>query len=50
MDHFNYKNTQLFCEEVFLGDIAEKYGTPIYKLEQFFKKNKKKNIISLWNS
>ena len=30
MNHFNYKNNQLFCEKVFLGDIAEKYGTPIY--------------------
>ena len=30
MDYFNYKNNQLFCEEVALSDLAEKYGTPAY--------------------
>ena len=30
MDYFDYKNNQLFCEEVALSDLAEKYGTPAY--------------------
>ena len=30
MDHFNYKNGELFAEGVALKDIAKKYGTPTY--------------------
>jgi diaminopimelate decarboxylase len=30
MNHFNYKDDNLFCEEVALADIAEKVGTPFY--------------------
>ena len=30
MDHFNYKDGELFAEEVALKDIAKKYGTPTY--------------------
>jgi diaminopimelate decarboxylase len=30
MDHFNYKNGQLFCENVTAEAIAEKFGTPAY--------------------
>ena len=30
MDYFNYKNNQLFCEEVALSDLAEKYGCLLY--------------------
>lgn len=30
MDFFNYKNGQLFAEDVTLTSIAEKYGTPCY--------------------
>jgi len=30
MDFFNYKNGQLFAEDVALTSIAEKYGTPCY--------------------
>ena len=30
MDFFNYKNGQLFAEDVTLASIAEKYGTPCY--------------------
>ncbi len=30
MDHFNYKNGQLFAEDVALQTIAETYGTPCY--------------------
>ena len=30
MDYFNYKNGQLFAEDVTLASIAEEYGTPCY--------------------
>jgi len=30
MDFFNYKNEQLFAENVAVEDIAEQYGTPCY--------------------
>ena len=30
MDYFNYKNGQLFAEDVALADIAKEYGTPSY--------------------
>ena len=30
MDHFHYKENELFAEEVALNDIAEKYGTPTF--------------------
>lgn len=30
MDHFEYKNNQLFAENLALQDIAEEYGTPCY--------------------
>ena len=30
MDYFEYKNGNLFCEDVLIEDIAEKYGTPSY--------------------
>ena len=30
MDHFNYKDKDLFCEDVDIRDIAEKVGTPFY--------------------
>ncbi len=30
MDFFNYKNGQLFAEDVALEDIAKQYGTPSY--------------------
>ncbi len=30
MDYFNYKNGQLFAEDVALEDIAKQYGTPCY--------------------
>ncbi|HGO5857338.1 TPA: diaminopimelate decarboxylase [Mannheimia haemolytica] len=30
MNHFEYKNNQLFAEEVAIADIIEKYGTPAY--------------------
>jgi diaminopimelate decarboxylase len=30
VDHFNYKNDTLFCEEVAISQLAETYGTPLY--------------------
>ena len=30
MDHFNYKNGALFCEDVSISELAETYGTPLY--------------------
>jgi diaminopimelate decarboxylase len=30
MDHFHYKEGELFAEEVALKDVAERYGTPIF--------------------
>lgn len=30
MDYFEYKNNQLFAEDVSLSEIAEQYGTPAY--------------------
>lgn len=41
----NYKNDKF----IFRGNSSGvKYGTPIYKLEQFFKKNKKKKILLVY--
>ncbi len=30
MDHFNYRSSALFAEEVAVSEIAEKYGTPCF--------------------
>jgi len=30
MDHFNYKNDELYAEEIPVTDIAQRYGTPLY--------------------
>ena len=30
MDHFNYKDGKLFCEDVAISELAETYGTPLY--------------------
>src|SRR4051812_41829536 len=30
MDHFSYRNRQLFCEEIPVRRLAEEYGTPLY--------------------
>jgi diaminopimelate decarboxylase len=30
MDYFDYKNDELFCEEVAIEQLALKYGTPLY--------------------
>ncbi|MFO0821618.1 MAG: diaminopimelate decarboxylase [Gemmataceae bacterium] len=30
MDHFEYRDRKLFCDEVPVSELAEKYGTPLY--------------------
>ena len=30
MDHFEYKQGELYCEDVAIYELAEKYGTPLY--------------------
>ena len=30
MDHFNYRNGELYAEDVAVADIAERFGTPAY--------------------
>ena len=30
MDHFHYRDGKLYCEDVPVADLAEKYGTPLY--------------------
>jgi len=34
MSDFNYKNNELFCEEVSLKELADKEGTPLYVYSQ----------------
>src|SRR3954451_15688336 len=34
MDHFGYRNRTLFCEDVPVPELAEKYGTPLYVYSQ----------------
>jgi diaminopimelate decarboxylase len=34
MHHFEYKNNELFCEQVRIPEIAEKVGTPFYLYSQ----------------
>ncbi len=30
MDHFHYRNRELYCEETRVADIAERFGTPLF--------------------
>jgi len=30
MDHFHYRDGQLYCEETSVADLAERFGTPLY--------------------
>jgi diaminopimelate decarboxylase len=30
MDHFHYRNLELYCEEARVADIAERFGTPVF--------------------
>jgi diaminopimelate decarboxylase len=34
MDHFHYKDRELFCEDLPLTDLAERYGTPLFVYSQ----------------
>ena len=34
MDHFAYRDRTLFCEDVPVPELAEKYGTPVYVYSQ----------------
>ncbi len=34
MDHFQYKNRQLYCEEVPVAELAAKFGTPLFVYSQ----------------
>ncbi len=34
MDHFNYRNRILHCEEIPVAELAEKYGTPLFVYSQ----------------
>ncbi|MFT3785681.1 MAG: diaminopimelate decarboxylase [Tepidisphaeraceae bacterium] len=30
MDHFNYRNDELYCEDIPARELAERFGTPLY--------------------
>src|SRR3954451_4786594 len=34
MDHFHYRDGQLYCEEIPVAELAERYGTPLYVYSQ----------------
>jgi diaminopimelate decarboxylase len=34
MDHFEYRSRNLYCEDVPVAELAEKYGTPLYVYSQ----------------
>lgn len=34
MDHFHYRNRELYCEEASVAEIAERFGTPLYLYSQ----------------
>src|SRR3954447_19113081 len=34
MDHFHYRDRVLYCEDVPLAELAEKYGTPLFVYSQ----------------
>ena len=34
MDHFHYRDGQLYCEDVPVAELAEQYGTPLYVYSQ----------------
>ena len=34
MDHFHYRDGQLYCEETSVADLAERFGTPLYVYSQ----------------
>ena len=34
MDHFHYRDGQLYCEDIPVAELAERYGTPLYVYSQ----------------
>ena len=34
MDHFHYRDGHLYCEDLPISGLAEKYGTPLYVYSQ----------------
>src|SRR3954463_11894664 len=34
MDHFHYRDGQLYCEETPVAGLAQEYGTPLYVYSQ----------------
>src|SRR5215211_3615069 len=34
MDHFHYRDGQLYCEEASVADLAGRFGTPLYVYSQ----------------
>ena len=34
MDHFHYRDGQLYCEDVPVAELAERFGTPLYVYSQ----------------
>src|SRR5256714_4603596 len=34
MDHFHYRGGRLYCEEIPVADLAERFGTPLYVYSQ----------------
>ena len=50
MDHFNYKDGELFAEGVALKDIAKKYGTPTYVYSKATLKRHAKAYIDSFES
>ena len=34
MDHFEYRDGELFCEEVQIADLAAEFGTPLWVYSQ----------------
>src|SRR4051794_26903850 len=34
MDHFHYRDNQLYCEDIPVAELAETYGTPLYVYSQ----------------
>jgi len=46
MNYFDYKNGQLFCEEVSVEELAKKYGTPLYVYSKNFFEEQFKTLSS----
>ncbi len=34
MDHFHYRDNQLYCDDLPVADLAKTYGTPLYVYSQ----------------